>query len=165
MNDLTGTMNENFDMQQLMNITGQIGMNVNNISKQVGIVTTAVANIRTDVNQLTDRMDQLELKEEVTTEQAATINRTIHRRVYEILGDNKDDLAKYTKIFSQRLYTDARRNAGLGNTYHATKKENFQRVLDYAESWTPSGGILKLKERADRMAEARRKAKEQGYDK
>lgn len=28
--------NENFDMQQLMNITGQTAMNVNNMSKQLG---------------------------------------------------------------------------------------------------------------------------------
>ena len=36
--------NGNFDMQQLMNITGQTAMNVNNMSKQLGVVASVVKN-------------------------------------------------------------------------------------------------------------------------
>lgn len=155
--------NENFDMQQLINITGQTAMNINNMSKQLGIVASAVDNIRSDVDGLTDRMDRLEQKEEITTEQAATINRTVRKRVGDILGNNENDLAKYRRIFSASLYCDARKYAGLGNTYPATKKENFQRVIDYIEAWIPSCGCSELKNKADIKAEARRKAKELGY--
>lgn len=154
----------NFDMQQLMNITGQTAMNVNHLSRQVGIIATAVDGIRTDVDSLTNRMDNLELKEEITTEQAATIQRTVHKRVYDAIGHDKDDLAKYTRIFSKRLYNDARKYAGLGSPYHATKKENYQRVLDYIEAWSPTGGCMELKKEADKKAEARRRAKNLGYD-
>ena len=155
--------NENFDMQQLMNITGQTALNINNMSKQLGIVASAVDTIRTDVDDLTGRMNILEQKEEITTEQASTINRAIRKRVGDILGNNEEDLAKYRRIFSASLYGDARKYAGLGNTYPATKKENFQRVIDYVESWIPSCGCSELKRKADDKAKARRKAKELGY--
>lgn len=165
MNEMTNykNNNENFDMQQLMNITGQTAMNINNMSRQLGIVASAVDNIRTDVDGLTGRMDRLEQKEEITTEQAATINRAVRKRVGEILGNNEEDLVKYRRIFSARLYGDARKCAGLGNTYPATKKENFQRVIDYIEAWIPSCGCVELKKKADLQAEARRNAKELGY--
>lgn len=37
--------NGNFDIQQLMNITGQTAMNVNNMSRQLGIVANAKARL------------------------------------------------------------------------------------------------------------------------
>ena len=165
MNEVTnyGTNKKNFDMQQLMNITGQTALNINNMSKQLGIVASAIDTIRTDVDGLTGRMDRLEQKEEITTEQASTINRAIRKRVGDILGNNEEDLAKYRRIFSASLYGDARKYAGLGNTYPATKKENFQRVIDYVESWIPSCGCSELKRKADDKAKARMKAKELGY--
>ena len=154
----------NFDMQQLMNITGQTAMNINNMSRQLGVVASAVDTIRTDVDGLTCRINILEQKEEVTTEQAATINRAIRKRVIDILGNNEFDLEKYRRIFHSRLYSDARKSAGLGNTYHATKKENYQRVIDFVEAWIPSCGCAELKRKADIKAEARRQAKELGYN-
>ena len=42
--------NVNYDMQQLMNITGQTAMNINNMSRQLGVVASAVDSIRTDVD-------------------------------------------------------------------------------------------------------------------
>jgi len=155
--------NGNYDMQQLMNIVGQSAMNLNNMGKQLGIVANAVNDIRSDVEGLSGRMDILEQKEEITTEQAATINRAVRKRVGDILGNNEDDLAKYRRIFSASLYGDARKYAGLGNTYPVTKKENIQRVIDYIEAWIPSCGCTELKKKADIKAEARRKAKELGY--
>ena len=165
MNEVTnyGANNKNFDMQQLMNITGQTALNINNMSKQLGIVASAIDTIRTDVDGLTGRMDRLEQKEEITTQQASTINRAVRKRVGDILGNNEEDLAKYRRIFSASLYGDARKYAGLGNTYPATKKENFQRVIDYVESWIPSCGCSELKRKADDKAKARIKAKELGY--
>ena len=42
----TNIESTNFDMQQLMNINGQIAMNVNNMSKNLGIITIAVDNLQ-----------------------------------------------------------------------------------------------------------------------
>lgn len=64
---------KNYDMQQLMNITGQIGMNVKSMSNQLGIVTSAVNGLTDEVGKITGRIDQLELNEEVTTTQQETI--------------------------------------------------------------------------------------------
>lgn len=58
---------KNYDMQQLMNITGQIGMNVKSMSNQLGIVTSAVNGLTDEVGKITGRINQLELNEEVTT--------------------------------------------------------------------------------------------------
>ena len=51
--------NVNYDMQQLMNITGQTAMNINNMSRQLGVVASAVDSIRTDVDGLTVRLQNL----------------------------------------------------------------------------------------------------------
>lgn len=64
---------KNYDMQQLMNITGQIGMNVKSMSNQLGIVTSAVNGLTDEVGKITGRIDQLELNEEVTTTQQETL--------------------------------------------------------------------------------------------
>ena len=55
--------NENFDVQQLININGQIAMNIHGLSKQMGIMAGTVDGLRTDVGHLQSRMDILELKE------------------------------------------------------------------------------------------------------
>lgn len=64
MNEMTNYNgnNENFDMQQLMNITGQTAMNVNNMSKQLGVVTTAVNSLTDDVNTMKEDIIQLKRK-------------------------------------------------------------------------------------------------------
>lgn len=61
--------NVNFDMQQLMNITGQTAMNVSNMSKQLGVVATAVNSLTDDVNMMKDDILQLKENEEITTTQ------------------------------------------------------------------------------------------------
>ena len=45
---------KNYDMQQLMNITGQIGMNVKSMSNQLGIVTSAVNGLTDEVKRRSD---------------------------------------------------------------------------------------------------------------
>lgn len=153
----------NFDMQQLMNITGQTALNINNMSRQLGIVASAVDGIRTDVDGLTGRMDRLEQKEEVTTEQKETIKRALYKRCYEILGNDPFEIEKYFSGFVSNGWSDGKKYAGIGAKYEETKKENFQRAIDYFESWIPSCGCSKLKAKIDNRAEARRKAKELGY--
>lgn len=70
---------KNYDMQQLMNITGQIGMNVKSMSNQLGIVTSAVNGLTDEVGKITGRIDQLELNEEVTTTQQETITEELKK--------------------------------------------------------------------------------------
>lgn len=53
---------------------------------------------------------------------------------------------------------------GLGSKIDRTRKHNFQRVMNYLESWYPKYGISELMQTANKRAAARKKAKEEGYD-
>ena len=153
----------NFDMQQLMNITGQTAMNVSNMSKQLGVVACAVNTLTDDVNTMKDDIAQLKMNEEITTTQQETIISLAKRRVLEIIGNNPLEIQKYMRIFIQKLYADARREAGLGSKIARTKKRDYQRVLDYIEGWNPKCGCAALRSKADANAKARLEAKALGY--
>lgn len=158
-------MNEiaNFDMQQLMNITGQTAMNVDNMSRQLGIVINAVNTLTDDVNTIKADIFQLKENEEITTTQQETINELAKKRVIEIIGDDPLEIQKYLRIFIQRLYKETRQNAGLGSKVSRTKKCDYQRCIDYMEAWIPSCGCAALRTKADDNAKARLEAKTLGY--
>ena len=160
---MKNTTNENIDLKQIENIVGQTAMNVNGISKQMGIIATAVDSMRTDIGGLKDRMDYLELNEEITTTQQETIIELARKRVLEIIGDDPLEVKKYFIIFIQRLYKDTRQNAGLGSKIARTKKCDYQRCIDYIEAWIPSCGCAELRAKADANAKARLEAKKLGY--
>lgn len=155
--------NEKFDMQQLMNITGQTAMNLNNMSKQLGIMASAVNSLTDDVSTIKDDIFQLKMNEEITTTQQETIIELARKRVLEIIGDDPIEVKKYFKIFIQRLYKDTRQNAGLGSKIARTKKCDYQRCIDYIEAWIPSCGCAELRVKADANAKARLEAKKLGY--
>ena len=155
--------NEKFDMQQLMNITGQTAMNLNNMSKQLGIVASAVNSLTDDVSTIKDDIFQLKMNEEITTTQQETIIELARKRVLEIIGDDPLEVKKYFKIFIQRLYKHTRQNAGLGSKIARTKKCDYQRCIDYIEAWIPSCGCAELRAKADANAKARLEAKKLGY--
>ena len=155
--------NGNFDMQQLMNITGQTAMNLNNMSKQLGVVASAVNSLTDDVSTIKDDIFQLKMNEEITTTQQEAIVELARKRVLEIIGDDPLEVKKYFKIFIQRLYKDTRQNAGLGSKIARTKKCDYQRCIDYIEAWIPSCGCAELRAKADANAKARLEAKKLGY--
>ena len=169
-NDLAET-NNNFDMQTLVNLVGQNAMAVSGImtgfnetKKQLGLVATQMVDIKNDVSSLNDRMYQIENNEEITTEQVEKIKSAANTRIREILGKDENQWAKYSKTFYLKIYSDARMEAGLGSKIDRTRKHNFQRVMNYLESWYPKYGISELMQTANKRAAARRKAKEEGYD-
>lgn len=155
--------NTNFDMQQLMNITGQTAMNLNNMSKQLGVVASAVNSLTDDVSTIKDDIFQLKMNEEITTTQQETIIELARKRVIEIIGDDPLEVKKYFKIFIQRLYKETRQNAGLGSKIARTKKCDYQRCVDYIEAWIPTCGCASLRAKADANAKARLEAKKLGY--
>lgn len=150
---------ENFDIQQLMNVVGQSAMTTNQISNQLGIISTAVTGLKSDVYSLCNRMDSLELNEEVTTTQQEVIIETAKKRVCEVLGFNDSDISKYIRTFIQKLYSDARSYAGMGSKISRTKKADYQRVVDYVGAWNPRCGVTELKNIADKRAKSRLEAK------
>lgn len=131
--------------------------------RAIGDLTKTVSDIDTAIKQLNDDFDLFKLNEEITDSQATSIKSACVKRVCEILGEHALDRKKYFNIFIKNLYKDARKYGVLGSKIATTKKGNFQRCIDFAESWVPSCGCAALKARADRNAEANRKAKELGY--
>lgn len=170
MNEIVKAKNENVDMQTLMNLmnqnavtVSQNAMTVSNMSQQLGIVATKVSSIENDVNGMKDEIYQLKNNEEITTEQAANMLHTARQRICTIL-DTEEEQAKYYRVFINRLWSDSKVNAGCGHSYPSTKKCNYQRVLDYMETWIPSCGISELKRRVDEKATVKKKARDEGYD-
>ncbi len=162
---------DNFDMQTLMNLMGQnavtvqqTAMTVQGLSQQMGIFTTKMTNVESNLSLAMSEIDQLKNNEEITTDQEFAIRETASKRISEVLGKDINDRQKYYRTFIGRLYYNARRNAGLGSKISRTKKCNFQRVIDYIESWNPHEGVLGLKHKTDAKAKARRKAQDEGYD-
>lgn len=131
--------------------------------KLLGGLSNKVTDIEQDVSGLNDKVFQLEQNEEITTAQSGTIRKCAQKRIIDILGDDPYERQKYFKTFIQRLYGDTRKHAGLGSQIDRTKKCDFQRCLDYIESWNPSCGSTELRAQADANAEARLKARENGY--
>lgn len=135
--------------------------------KQQGTLLTglskSVTTLKDDFGILSNDMEQLKLNEEVTTTQQETIIEVAQKRICEIIGNDELERKKYFRIFVQKLYKDTRQNAGLGSKISRTRKGDFQRCIDYIEAWIPSCGCAELRAKADRNAEARRKAKELGY--
>lgn len=162
---------------EIMELVGKTAEIASKNTKETSIILTelknqkvllnGLANSVTDIDSrmavLGNDIEQLKLNEEITTEQSETVRRCAEKRVVEIIGDNALDRQKYFKIFIRKLYSDTKKNAGLGSKIDKTKKGNFQRCIDYIEAWIPSCGCTALKTRADENAKARREAKNLGY--
>jgi hypothetical protein len=140
------------------------------LDKVVGVINATIVPLQEDVrtttlqiSEMKQDIEDLKENEEVTTTQQEKIISAARRRVYEILGDNHETTAKYYRVFIQKLYGDARKKAGLGSKIARTRKGDYQEVMNYIETWTPACGCDSLKEYADKVAAARRAAKEEGY--
>lgn len=154
---------KDFDIQQLMNICGQNMITVNNLSQQMGLVANKVDSLDKCMTTLVDRVDGIELRSEIDSDQEERLRETVNKRVYEILHYDPLEIAKYSRRFFSRCWSDAKRDAGVAASYKATKKENYQRAIDYIEAWLPREGCAALKDKIDEAARAKRKAQEEGY--
>lgn len=170
MNEIMNEMNggniwdgKDFDMQQLMNLCGQNMMTVNNLSRQMGLVANKVDSLDKCMTMLVDRVDGIELRSEIDSDQEERIRKTVNKRVYEILHYDPFEIARYSRRFFSRCWSDAKRDAGVAASYKATKKENYQRAIDYIEAWLPREGCAAFKDKIDEAAKAKRKAQDEGY--
>lgn len=170
MNEIMNEMNggniwdgKDFDMQQLMNLCGQNMITVNNLSRQMGLVANKVDSLDKCMTKLVGRVDGIELRSEIDSDQEERLRETVNKRVYEILHYDPLEIAKYSRRFFSRCWSDAKRDAGVAASYKATKKENYQRAIDYIEAWFPREGCAAFKDKIDEAAKAKRKALDEGY--
>ena len=123
-----------------------VSVQLENLSGQLGGVVKELSGLRKDYSDLTQRMNDLELEEECTTYQITIINETAKKRCSEILGGHKNI---YYRTFMKKIYKEARLYAGLGHCMSATKKKDYDRVINFLESWIPRCGIQNLKNQVD----------------
>lgn len=116
-----------------------------------------------EIDSLKERTEKLEYNVEVTDKRAEQLRDNAQRRVSEILGSNKLDRKKYFKPFIMRLYSDARHFSGMGRKIATTKNCEFQRTMDYIDSWSPRCGVANLKESVDESAALNVRVKAMGY--
>lgn len=148
MNEIVNTNNsaENFDMQTLMNLTGQNALMMNSLSQQMGIVSTTVDSMRSDMNVMKGDIDQLKYNEEITTDQAKNITEAAKRRVITLLGVYDK---RYYRRFIGRLYVEAKKGGGLGSTITRTHKGDYPRVMNYIDAWYPHEGAKAFRKKID----------------
>ena len=162
-NEIMANENTNFGLQTIVNLIGSNALTTNQLSKQMGVVITNIDELRSDMNGVKNDIEELKYNTEVTSEQAKKINSLARKRVFEILGEDGCEIAKYYRTFIMRCYHDCRNEAGLGHCISATKKGDYQRVLNYIDAWIPKSGIAHLKNEIDERAKYRREAKNLGY--
>ena len=133
------------------------------VKNVVGGLVSKMNNHSDDIIVIKDRMTELELNEEITDEQANTINGSIKKRVAEILHFDTDEIAKYYQTFIQRCYKSLKSDNHMGASYRKTKKKYYQTIMDSIEAWIPKEGIQNLKDTIDKRANARKNAKKNGY--
>ena len=162
--NLENINNDNFDIVALTNLVGTSAMTVNQMSRQMGILNSAMENINGRMNNVEADIEELKYNTEVTSNQAQKIKDIAAKKIMEIFDSNNLDRDKYYSIFIRRLYSESKKYSGLGATIYRTLKGDFQRTVNFIESWTPKCGILELKNYADEKAENKKILREQGYD-
>ena len=148
---------------QLVESTKAIFIELTENKEKIKLINTALSSIQEKVSDHSNRLDQLELNEEITSEQEIVIRDSAKKRVFTIIGDDVLDYQKYFRSFISKLYTNARKEAGLGSKISKTRKGDYQRVINYIEAWVPKKGCSGLKEEVDTKAAAKREAEALGY--
>lgn len=116
------------------------------LAKQYENHDTVILNIK-------DRMDNLELNEEITDEQVREIQTRIKGRVTKILNYPNGDSDRYYQTFISNIYGYLRNNYSLGSRTTTTKKKHYDTVMKGIEAWHPD--VQELKNRKDKRDEVK----------
>lgn len=100
------------------------------------------------ITLIKDRMDNLELNEEITDEQVRTIQSSIKARVSKVLDYPNGDSARYYRTFMSNIYAHLRHSCQLGSKTATTKKKHYDTVMRGIEAWHPD--VQALKDRKDK---------------
>ena len=166
---------KNIDEKFELMLSGINGLtkNTNALVAEIRGISTRVDSIEDAFNGLCDRVDIIEKSEEITYAQQNTIDSLISKTVYDRLGIGKNPSKwtmeervtneKYGRLFRKRLRRDVANKGHLAYPFRTTHKGNFKLACDDITAWYPAHGVSELMHEADERAEARRRAREQGY--
>lgn len=166
--------NNIMDMESIKNMIGQTAFNVQNISEQMGVLTTQVKELKINmmrqdekIQSIDDRLVKHENRITVDVNEANNIKSSIHKRAAELLGiyyvdgvvaeECVCDDIKYRGKFISRCYVDARKESRLGTPLYTTFHRDYMEVLDYINAWVPPTGVEGYKEYLDKREEVRKK--------
>ena len=141
-------------MDQLQNIVNQTALNTRSISQQLGIIASAVTDLKAHADQtdqkiedMGNRMTGWEERERINRAQQRRMKHAVVERVNRILGIKvvngvvaKESLkiAKtYRSAFIRRCYIDAKNKSRMGEPYYETTVRDYEDVMKYIESWVP----------------------------
>lgn len=141
-------------MDQLQNIVNQTAINTHSISKQLGIIASAVTDLKAHAAQtdqkfsdIDSRMTGWEQRERVTPSEANRIKAAVKAKCYSLLGIEheggviaEEDIPIYKQYFGKfcrRCYLDARNKSRLGTPYYDTRKQDLNDVMTYISNWEP----------------------------
>lgn len=155
----------------LMDIVRLTALNVNGISEQMGVVVKAVNNLSTDVaevkstmSDINDRVTTLEEDEALKPYQVHNVKKAIRIRVAGLLkvkfdrrgGATDDTLGVYKRYYSRfcgRLHNDAKAAGIEGSAWQYTPRKNYQKLIEFIADWTPARGVDGLKSYFDALDE------------
>lgn len=150
--------NEGSDLMKMMQLTA---MNVNSISKQMGLALDKIGEHDRAIESIRDDITAIKQSKRVERSQASRLKSSILSRVNYVLGIEyeggrvADDCIyeemKYRRAFIGRAYHDARTKSKLGTPVSETLKVDFDETLKYINSWEPEvkGGIDGFKDYLD----------------
>lgn len=141
-------------MDQLQNIVNQTALNTRSISQQLGIIASAVTDLKahaaqTDqkIEDMGNRMTGWEERERINRAQQRRLKRAVIERVNRVLGikvingavaKESQQIAKtYRSAFIRRCYIDAKNKSRMGEPYYETTVRDYEDVMKYVESWVP----------------------------
>lgn len=152
-------MGEDGDLIDIVRLTA---LNVNGISEQMGVVVKTINTLRSDVaevksavNDLNDRVIVLEEDEALKPYQVYNVKKAVRVRVAELLkvkfdkrgGATDDTIGVYHRYYGKfcgRLHNDAK-CAGIEETaWRFTPRKNYQKLIEFIADWTPARGVKGL---------------------
>lgn len=157
------------DSSDLLKLAQLNTMNINGLSKQMGLINDRMDEIVQRMDGHDNRLDVLEHNITINRAEKRRIKKSVMSRVNYLLkikfegGKVADESIAtdqlYRGAFISRCYTDAKNHSKMGDSYSETLKTDFNEVLEYIVSWVPEvdGGVEGYKKYLDIRREEREK--------
>ncbi len=152
-------------MAGLIQTVDKTAMITSNLSQQMGLLNSTVAEHELKINTLTDRMNSFEDNERINRTQARLLRETIHRRCAKLLNITYDENGRptddciqksklYFKPFVSACYRKVKSMGLMAEVYYETPKKNYDPCIELIDAWIPDGGVLSYIEYLDKRRAA-----------
>lgn len=123
---------------------------INQHSNLIGGLAKEINKFGDSLGDISFRLDNLELNEEITDEQRVILNQACKNRVAYLLDYQPELIDRYFRVYILDLYKSLKNNYGMGAKIATTRKRNYDRCMKGIESWYPNHE--NLRKRVDRKS-------------